>query len=295
MSSSPDPNNPTVFEAQIAKPRPSRRSNRTVLLIICFIFGLLCAPLIIRWLPTEAARWRIAAAEEQRLNGDLDGAIRSLDSALAEFEDSSVLYWKRALYFAKAERYEEAIEDLDRAEVAGYRPDRLLPQRSTMLHHLGRHDEAIKNSKELLQLGEDDIRLRISALNGLAYAQALGNVELKDALKNVDEAIRLGGENAAMLDTRGFVRYLLEDYDAALEDMNKAVVIVEAIYAESAVSDLLPDQRVYDAERREMNQTIAVLRYHRALVHDKLLNGEKATADRKRVRELGFEPNPGLF
>lgn len=295
MSSSPDPNNPAVYDAELASPHRPKGSQRRPLLIVTFILGLMSVPMISTWLPGEAARWRIAAAEEQKLNGDLEGALRSLDAAILEYEDSPELYWRRALFFAEAKQYEKAVEDLDRARLAGYPEVRVLQQRSTMLHHLGRHDEAISHCKELLQLGENDISIRITALNQLAYAQALGGVELKDALAHVEEAIRLEGENAAMLDTRGFLHYLLGNYEAAIKDMNSAVATVEATYSMTDPTDLIPDQRLFASYRPRMNETIAVLRYHRALVYDKLLERAKADADRKRVRELGFEPNPSLF
>ena len=83
-----------------------------------------------------------------------------------------------------------------------------LLNRSQAFQHLGLHKEAIRDWKKLVELGRSaPDHQRAVLLNGLAYAQALGNVELKEALENIIQAINLAGENAAMLDTRGYIHF----------------------------------------------------------------------------------------
>ena len=45
----------------------------------------------------------------------------------------------------------------------------------------------------------------------------------------------------------------------------------------------------------DIRRNVAVIRYHRALVWEKLGEQDKADADNRRVRELGCEPGPKLF
>jgi hypothetical protein len=40
---------------------------------------------------------------------------------------------------------------------------------------------------------------------------------------------------------------------------------------------------------------VAVIRYHRALLFDKIGKPKEAESDRQRVRELGYTPTPSLF
>ena len=105
MSSSDRPESSEVFQAQLAEAQPSRRPNRRALLMILAILGLMSAPLLFSWLPGEAARWRMAAAEERRLDGDLDGAIQALDAVIADSPETAELYLRRAAYYSEAEEY----------------------------------------------------------------------------------------------------------------------------------------------------------------------------------------------
>jgi hypothetical protein len=54
-------------------------------------------------------------------------------------------------------------------------------------------------------------------------------------------------------------------------------------------------RREFNEELEMMRKSLAVIRYHRALVFDALGKTKEAEADRHRVRELGFLPAPSLF
>jgi tetratricopeptide (TPR) repeat protein len=65
------------------------------------------------------------------------------------------------------------------------------------------------------------------------YARAVANVELEEALKNIELALQLVPPNAAFLDTRGFVHYQLGNDQQALEDLEEAVRRVESKWEQS--------------------------------------------------------------
>ena len=296
MSGSSHPENPDVFQAQVAGEKPPRRSNRRALMMILAILGLMSAPMIYNWLPSEAARWRMAAAEERRLDGDLEGAIQSLDEAIIEFPESAEFYLRRAAYHSEAEEYEKAIHDLDQARIGGADLDVVLTARSYALHQVGKYAEAIEAGKELVRLSEEEqTGSTWEALNALAYARALHGTELKEGLGNADEAIRLAGPRHNLLDTRGYLYYLLDDYASAISDLEQAVANAEAFYSDTERLKGLPDARILNLFEKQGQEVIAIIRYHRSLVYDKQGEREKAKADRDRVRELGFEPNASLF
>ena len=295
MSNPDHQTSPDVFGAQLAERSPSRPPNRRAFLIILVILGLLSVP-IFSWLPGEVVRWRMALAAERRLDGDLKEAIQILDAAIAKTPDRPELYLRRAEYYSEAEEYEQAIQDLDQALLVGAPANVVISERSQALHHLGRHAEAIDACKELQRLSQEEhIGSVWEALNALAYARALGQVELEDGLENAEEAIRLAGPNLGVLDTRGYLHYLLGDYESAADDLEAAVEQVEAYYAQAPNPEYLPDRRLHDLEQKFRDQLVAVLRYHRSLNYDKYGEHDKAQADRDRVRELGFEPDASLF
>ena len=55
------------------------------------------------------------------------------------------------------------------------------------------------------------------------------------------------------------------------------------------------DLRVIRRERKQFDESVAVIRYHRMLVLENLGRSDDAERDRQRVIELGFEPNDELF
>jgi hypothetical protein len=159
----------------------------------------------------------------------------------------------------------------------------------------------VQDWETIQKLNEEAPRLsRAEVLNGLAYARALGNRDVEQGLKEVHEALNSFGENAAMLDTRGFLYYLHGDLKRALADLDKAVDLVEADYALNRKviaehHDRLVDLRVAQAEFQNLAANVAVIRYHRALLREKLGDRAGAEADRRRVKKLGYEPGERLF
>jgi tetratricopeptide (TPR) repeat protein len=268
-----------------------------VLLVLALVLG----PLLYVGLPREMARWRIAAALEKRLDGDLQGAIEDLGRALEQFPDDEQLYRQRADWLLEARQLERALSDADRAIELAPSDIRSYLVRSQILQRLDRHDDAVADWNRIVGLVRQGTGVSLAeALNGRAYARAVGNLELPEALEDVEEALQRAGNNAAMLDTRGYIHYLRGDYTAARSDLEKAVVDIEQDY--ETFSQLaedrrlgVPDPRQFELDLKRQAEAVAVIRYHRALLFDQLDEPARAKKDRQRVRELGFEPNDALF
>ena len=85
----------------------------------------------------------------------------------------------------------------------------------------------------------------------------------------------------------------------ALGDLDRAVELSEqnhTLYSETlAKRPPVLDLREFKLTIARQAENVAVIRYHRSLVYDKLGESAKAEEDRRRVRELGFEPNEDLF
>jgi hypothetical protein len=106
---------------------------------------------------------------------------------------------------------------------------------------------------------------------------------------------------ASFLDTRGCVQYKLGRDALAQADLNAAVMAQETLCRAGTriaatwlfeTADLR-EQRV--VVEQQWDRTLAVILFHRSWVNQGLNRVEDAAADLRRVRELGFEPGPGLF
>jgi tetratricopeptide (TPR) repeat protein len=259
-------------------------------------FVLVMGPVIYLGLPEEISRWYVAAAMELQLDGDTGEALQRMERAESWSPENPVIYAYRGDWKLEDGDYRGSLDEYNRALRInnGYRW--ALVQRSQALQHLGRHEEAIADWKRLL---ENESYLfsarRATTLNGLAYAQALGKTELESALENVEQALRLVGQNAAMLDTRGFIHYQRGDLKSARSDLELAVRMIEDDFREYGQTKQYIRRHEYEAGLRMLAQSVAVIRYHRALVYEGLDKPDEAEKDLQRVRELGFAPGDDLF
>ena len=243
------------------------------------------------FIPKEVQQWRIAALEERRLDGDVRGAFEQLDQEIAKNPDNVELNRLRAHWLMENKDYREALTAIE--QVISKNPEDVAAYafRASVRQSLGQFREAVDDWKRILSF--DSVAggtMRPEALNALAYARGLANVEIDEGLVNIDEALRMTRDNAAYLDTRGFLYYRAGDYDRALKDLDNAVN-----FAEPPRGSTTSDPRKKSREDKKFAQEVAAIRYHRALVHDARNEKEAAEEDRRRVRELGFEPDDSLF
>lgn len=294
----PLPSEEGVFQAELSDSAPRRPRNRLLRRVLLFFVAVgVTVAMLVNWLPSERANWQIAAAQAKWLDGDLPGAISILEIAGAEFPEATAIYEQRIPFYLEAKEFKKAFADVDRIIELTPASTTALGLKSQVLHHLGKHDEAIKVCEEMRRLAEKEwIGSMPTALNSLAYAQAIGDTQLDEASKHIDEALRLAGDNPAFLDTRGFVKYRLGDSKAARTDIEQAVEVWEKLVAYQKAQGL-SGVRSYqsETERVSLHQAFAVMLYHRSLVYDRLGLRDEAKVDRERVRGLGFEPNEQLF
>jgi tetratricopeptide (TPR) repeat protein len=259
-------------------------------------FALVLGPLAYLGLPDEISRWYIAAAIEAQRDGDTSKALERMADARRWAPENPAIPVYRGDWKRDAGDFEGSLVEYERALQIDATNRWALMNRSVSLQHLGRHAEAIADWKRLLASdGAAFPAIRAVNLNGLAYAQAVGNTELDDALENVEQALRTVGQNAAMLDTRGFIQYRRGDLKSARADLDLAVKLIEEQYAQASNSTQYTRRREFEAGLNELARSVAVLRYHRALVYEAMGRSERAAKDLARVRELGFEPGEHLF
>lgn len=295
-------------------PRAKRRYPRPLFLIL--FFGVL-VPYGLMQVPREIGRWHLANAIELRNAKETEAAYHKLEAAAYWFPNNAELLLQRAEWKLDDGKKDDALADCDAMLAAGGESSLWLIIHASFLQHAGNFEGAVGDWKKIEQFSErSGIPDRATALNGLAYSQALAKVELDEALKNVNEALDLEQGNPNILDTRGYILFLRHDYDEALTDLDLAVAGLDKVVEradENVRENLLPSiyRRVVNSRPKRLREIVqpdvqskrdtlataaAVVHYHRSLVLAALDRKDEAEKDREIARQLaGREPDATLF
>jgi tetratricopeptide (TPR) repeat protein len=273
--------------------------------------------------PREVGRWKLAAALDLRAEGKKEEAYSKLAEAMQWFPDNPMLILQRAEWRLEDGLRDKALADADEVLKLSDDSSSWLAVHSHLMQTAGEHGRAVEDWKKINRESERTGRPeRATALNGLAYARALADMEIDEALEDVNQALELEPGNAAILDTRGFLLYLkggAGSLTVALTDLNKAVTEMDQALslikrngrpseaAEKRYRLLQSRPRMWlegslgsegdPITRQEMAvRGAAVMHYHRALIFEALGRTAGAEADREAARKLiGKEPDETLF
>ena len=97
--------------------KQSRMASLFSTLVIVFMVAIVVIPLFYTSLSDEVGRWRLAAAWEQRLDGELETAISTLNSALELDPNHLKIYLQRAEWYDQLGDHEAALREIGRAHV----------------------------------------------------------------------------------------------------------------------------------------------------------------------------------
>jgi tetratricopeptide (TPR) repeat protein len=280
------------------------------------LFGFLVFGVV--QIPREVGRWHLAKAVQLRGNGEAELAYRELELAMGWFADSPELLLQRGEWELEDGKREEALADCEAMLAAGKESDVWLSIHASFLQQAGNFEDAVEDWKKIEAFSErSGIPNRATALNGIAYAQALARTDLEKALSCVNEALELARGNPSILDTRGYIHYLREDYEDALEDLDLAVAGMDKrveLADENAKANAMPplfrrvansrpkrlreiEEPIDAAAARELLGTAAaVVHYHRCLVLTELGRNDESKKEKEIARLLaGREPDETLF
>jgi len=315
-----------AYDGQDFDPAPSRQPQR----VISIILLLIAVPLLFSWGRGEIAKWHLAAARNAQYQGDRAEALAAANRA-AEWDPNSVLIQstQSAMMLTTGD-----------AQGAAELADQVLAQ----------------HRQEYESLASKMNHLRVAgALNQSAYSHALAATDLDSALANIDEAIAIRNSlplakddgYASMLDTRGYLRYLvaIERRDApdegdakeastegdddqemddsvepnepseqpkskeeqyqqliadALDDLETAVAIYkQALKIERAGIEndarLVIDHEPLKFRRRSLDESMSVLLHHRGLLYQAAGKVAAAEKDFDRAKQLGYDPQNGVW
>ena len=150
-------------------------------------------------------------------NDRLDEAITLLESRKAAGNPRpQVFHYLSSLYMAN-DQNDKAASVIEEGVLRNPNNYELLYQKGLILERSGRHEEANQTMKDVLAL-EDE---HAEALNFLAYAFAVENRNLDEALEYAERAISLDPA-PHILDTLGWVYYRLGRFQEALKVIEEA-------------------------------------------------------------------------
>jgi Flp pilus assembly protein TadD len=207
---------------------------------------------------SEAAREREAVALDK--NGDFEGAIRLL---LAEFnkrpDDLSLLQTIGDLYQAKGKQeealayYTRAMAKLEKLTAENWI---LVFTRGIANEQLGHWERAEKDFKLALVLRPDDPQV----LNYLGYSWIDRGINIEEAKGMIELAVKQRPDDGYIVDSLGWVQYLLGDFQVAVETLERAVKLQPS---DATINDHLGDAYWKVGRERE-----ARFQWSRALILD---------------------------
>lgn len=167
-------------------------------------------------------REAVVLSDLHRTGQALDLLHRLAEWASGDSEQLRSTYLLEAELLTKADRGDEAMAVYARALVNLPDDPRILYARALLAIDRGEHASGERDLRRVIELKPDDAE----ALNALGYTLAdrshAGDPRLKEALDLIQRALLLKPDEAAIIDSMGWVRYRMGDLDASLKALRRA-------------------------------------------------------------------------
>jgi tetratricopeptide (TPR) repeat protein len=173
--------------------------------------------------PTESSYFSLRGMAHWH-KGDADQALADFDQAIRLKPDNvEALVGRAGLRVGRSGTAAEVTPDLEAAS-------RALPQQAEMHLHIGhlydsvgQQAAAVTEYSKWIDSHPRDNLFMPQALNSRCWSRALTGMELEQALRDCNAALKLKPNTAAFLDSRGLVHLRQNDYDEAIADYNAAL------------------------------------------------------------------------
>lgn len=226
---------------------------------------------------------------------DWDGALAQIDRALSWNPNSVALLYLRARLHQEKDDYAASLADVEQAIAIKPNDEQVQRLRVGLFYRLRRHREAAAAATEMLERRIGD---EVDNLNTRAYARAVGDFELEEALTDIDEVLRERPESASFIDTRGYILFKLGRNQEALDELERAIALTEKEREEfeQRGKNLFGDAKLdFDRQHKQFDEHLAVMYHHRGEVHAKLGHADQAKKDRFIGVKLGYDPESGIY
>ena len=198
----------------------------------------------------------IRASAKLAIN-DLEGSRADFDRVLSSPKTSRAMrvecYHRRSWVHCRQKNYVAAVEDA-----------------SSAIQLYGREHEVLLNQRAYIR--------------ALANAEAKDKQELEAGLNDVNLALKRAPDNAAFLDTKGYLLHLLGNHDEALREMDRAIDLT-----------LAAQHRFYRGDRQRVLEDLAVMHFHRGLIYEALEQHDQAKINFQQAEEFGYDPDAGVL
>jgi tetratricopeptide (TPR) repeat protein len=277
---------------------PSRAKRRIMIVLLLVVAALAVAPWAKSAFQTVAASVLANRAEKKLKDGDFAGTVADSTKALELKGNESVtddhvrLFYMRAMARLELNDLDGSVRDFSRVlEAKNLHPAlamHMYRNRAWANCRAGNHRQAIDDANQAIQLVGNNSRELPELLNNRAYIRALGNLdrkELEAGLDDIQRAMAMVRRNPEYIDTRGYLYHLLGKQDEALKDLNHAIALT--MRNKDELNSAQDDER--------FAHNLAVMHYHRALVHQASGKTKEANADMDLAKKLGYDPDAGVL
>jgi tetratricopeptide (TPR) repeat protein len=160
--------------------------------------------------------------------GRIEDAQSAYARAIQLSDDVTVALIGRGLFYLRAERYQEALDDLAQAVENGTRSPDVLLGYGQAAYALGDYQTAIDSAETVLEDNPENVDAIILA----ALAASEVDLDAEDTVALVNDAFNSGApltleQQALLYEARARALYQLERYNEARNDMEQALFVAE--------------------------------------------------------------------
>ena len=157
--------------------------------------------------------------------GQVDQAIADIRGMLKGGPEDRDVYVRLGIIYTRAKRWSDAEEALNKAEqLSTKNEDKAYVYflRGDLYQHQKMFDQAEEQFRKVLATTTPNDPQAAATLNYLGYMNADRGVKLEESLNYIKQALTSEPNNAAYLDSLGWVYFKLGKYDLAEDNLNKA-------------------------------------------------------------------------
>lgn len=152
----------------------------------------------------------------EKKNGE---AISVVQKALEAQPENTELYHFIAYLYEEANNFGKAEEVLKKAISADESNSKLHYRLGVVYDKAGKREDSINSMKKVIEIEPDNA----NALNYLGYTYADMGINLDEAERLINEALKYKPDDGYILDSMGWLLYQKGDYEKALEYIDKAL------------------------------------------------------------------------
>jgi tetratricopeptide (TPR) repeat protein len=165
---------------------------------------------------------QLRAASLMAKQGDLKGGRAHLATIrTTNSEQKSLVVIANAQILREAKQYENALNALSEGLKSEPDSPELLYDRAMTAEKLNRLDVLETDLRKIITLKPDHAH----AYNALGYTFAERNIRLPEALDLIEKAYELDSQDAAILDSMGWINYRLGNLDKGLDYLRRALAV----------------------------------------------------------------------